>query len=320
MHIKEKTLDDLMHEVFERLISQGTKVSSSKGNNRELGGVLLELTNPRARLSRTEVKGTLFSCLGEFLWYLSGSNQLSFIKNYLSKYGKFSDDGRTTYGAYGPRLFNMRGGYDQVANIISLLKKKPSTRQAVIQIFDARDLLKPHKDLPCTCTIQFMLRDSKLDVFATMRSNDVFLGFPHDVFAFTMLQEVIARSIKKDIGTYKHSVGSLHVYDKDLPKIGKYLKEGWQETIAMPPIPKGDPWKSVKKVLDAEHEIRNLRNVDISSLKLNRYWSDLVRLLQIYSFTKNMEQNTKFADIENSMTVNTYKPYINKIKKKIGQK
>jgi thymidylate synthase len=34
----------------------------------------------------------------------------------------------------------------------------------------------------------------------TMRSNDAYLGLPHDVFCFTMLQEIIARSLGREIG------------------------------------------------------------------------------------------------------------------------
>ena len=140
---------------------EGVRVKASKGWNTELSGVLLEIRNPRARLSRTETKGTVFSCLGETLWYLAKTNKLNFIKYYLAHYGQFSDDRKTVYGAYGPRLFKMRGKVDQLAVVTSLLREKPSTRQAVIQLFDAEDLLKPHNDIPCTCTFQFFIRRNK---------------------------------------------------------------------------------------------------------------------------------------------------------------
>src|ERR1700693_6278348 len=112
MYIVENTLDDLLHRVFEDVFKSDTHVEATKGANRELGGVLLELKNPTARLSRTESKGTVYSCLGETLWYLAGSNELDFIKYYLSRYGENSDDGQTIYGAYGPRLFKRDGKID----------------------------------------------------------------------------------------------------------------------------------------------------------------------------------------------------------------
>ena len=59
-----------------------------------------------------------------------------------------------------------------------------------------------------------------------MRSNDAFKGLPHDVFCFTMLQEIFARTLGVHVGVYKHAVGSLHLYDKDRQKANQYLKEG----------------------------------------------------------------------------------------------
>jgi thymidylate synthase len=125
MHLKAETLDDLLRKVYRLLLRSPYRVRSSKGRNREVPGVLLELKTPTARLSRTETRGTVFSCLGETLWYLSGSDQLESIAWYMPLYRKSSDDKRTIYGAYGPRLRLMRGKVDQLTAIIKLLKKKP---------------------------------------------------------------------------------------------------------------------------------------------------------------------------------------------------
>src|ERR1700710_2935957 len=114
----EDTLDDLLRTVFPKILRGGQRVRASKGWNRELSGVVLELRNPLARLSRTETKGTVFSCLGETLWYLAKSNQLAFIKYYISIYGKFAEPNGTVHGAYGPRLFSMRAKVNQIRNVI----------------------------------------------------------------------------------------------------------------------------------------------------------------------------------------------------------
>src|SRR5712692_5421837 len=105
MFISEETLDDLLREVFRELMRSGKHIKPTKGWNKELLGVLLELRSPTARLSRTETKGTIFSSLGETLWYLAKTNKLDFISYYLPRYRNFSDDRRTLYGGYGPRLF-----------------------------------------------------------------------------------------------------------------------------------------------------------------------------------------------------------------------
>ena len=220
---------------------------------------------------------------------MAKSNELSFIAHYLSHYREESDDGHTVYGAYGPRLFNMRRN-NQVGNVIALLRKKPASRQAVIQLFDAADIAKRHKGIPCTCTFQFMIRERRLHLLTNMRSNDAFLGLSHDIFSFTMLQEIVARTLSVEIGTYKHAVGSLHLYDRNRKAAQRYLEEGWQSTtICMPPMPPGDPWNSIGKVLRAERAIRLNRTVNVQDLRLDAYWADFVCLLQIYGHYKRHE-------------------------------
>lgn len=187
-----RNLDDVMRSVIEAIQSRGDRISPSKGPATELTGVLIEIDDPRARLSRTETRGKTFSCLGELCWYLSKDNTLDFISYYLREYEQFADDG-LVFGGYGPRLFDWKG-LNQFLLVTDLLKRKPDSRQAVLQLFDSADLEKEH-DIPCTCTLQFMIRRDRLHMVSHMRSNDAFFGLPHDVFSFTMLQEVMARSL-----------------------------------------------------------------------------------------------------------------------------
>ena len=100
-----------------------------------------------------------------------------------------------------------------------------------------------------------------------MRSNDVFLGLSHDIFAFTMLQEMIAKKLNIELGKYRHSVGSLHLYDDQIDTALQYLNEGWQSTSlnsAMPPMPDGDPWKYMPALLKAEFDIRSKKGKGLS--------------------------------------------------------
>src|SRR5690242_5654067 len=101
----ESTLDDLMRAVFEEILNNGEEIRPTKGAAREINGVLLELTNPRARLSRTETRGKPYSCLGELCWYLAKTNDLDFISYYIPAYRQYAD-GEEIFGGYGPRLFN----------------------------------------------------------------------------------------------------------------------------------------------------------------------------------------------------------------------
>ena len=189
----EPSADDLMRVSIEAVLAHGEAIAPSKGPAHELHPVVLQLANPRARLSRTETRGRIFSALAETLWYLSGSNDVDFIAYYIDYYRAIGEGG-IVWSGYGDRLFAF-DGFNQVRYVIDKLRSNPSSRQAVIQLFDHRDVSGEHEEVPCTCTIQFLVRSGALDAITYMRSNDVHIGLPHDLFAFTMLQELIARSV-----------------------------------------------------------------------------------------------------------------------------
>jgi thymidylate synthase len=294
-------------ELYPRLLARSKDtVKVSRGETAEIIGVLIEIRNPRARLSRSETRGKLYSSLGELLWYLSRDNRLDFIAPYVSRYTDETEDGVTIYGGYGPRLFS-QDGQDQVKNVIDLLMARPTSRRAVIQIFDKEDIAVPHKEVPCTTTLQFFVREERLDMVASMRSNDAYFGLPHDVFCFTMLQEVIARTLKIDVGIYRHFAGSLHIYKDWWASAQGFVDEGYQQRIAMPEMPQGDPWQSISTVLDAERRIRSGDQFDAGSIDLSAYWSDLIRIVQIF-FAKG--DQTRISAIADQICFKRFRPYI----------
>lgn len=306
MRFTSGILDDLLRKILPKLLSSKNRPSPSRGAARELVGVLLELEQPRARLSRTETRGKPFSCLGEFLWYLSRDNKLDFIRYYIPAYGDESEDGETVHGGYGRRIYDQRG-HDQLRNAIDILSVNPASRRAVIQLFNAEDIAQRHREVPCTCTLQFLVRNNRLHMLTTMRSNDAYLGLPHDIFCFTMLQEVVARTLGLEIGIYKQFVGSLHLYEKDCDSARQYLDEGVQSTIVMPAMPVGDPWPSLRRVLDAEFRIRRGLAPDANAWTMAPYWGDLIRLLQIFAATGT---TARIEKLKAEMNFDKYAPYI----------
>ncbi len=313
LYFHGQTIDDLLNSVIENINANGQRIKPRKGWCLELTGVLLELTNPRARLSRTETRGKPFSCLGELCWYLAGNNKVDFISYYITEYKKYTEDD-VIYGGYGPRFFNWKG-LNQVQNIIDLLKQNCNSRKAVIQLFDSQDLTEEHLDVPCTCVLQFLIRNDTLQLVTYMRSNDVIVGLPHDIFCFTMLQEIIARSLDIELGTYKHVVGSLHIYDINKDVAQQYIGEGFQSTrIPMPPMPSGDPWPAIQLLLKAEATIRQGNPFDKCDLtKLDSYWADLVILLLVYRHSK-YNNITNIKEFCAGLSSSTYRSFIdNKI-------
>lgn len=279
MQIQGSSIDDILRSVYTALRDEGDSATASKGSFSELRGVTLRLSDPRSRLSRSFDRGRVFSCLGEFAWYLSGSDETDFIASYIPRY-RDADENGSISSAYGPRLMGT-GRNDQLRRVISLLREKPTSRRAVIQLFDRTDLMMESPEVPCTCSIQFLCRDNKVHAFVTMRSNDAYFGLPHDIFAFTMLQELVARSLGFELGEYVHFAGSLHLYDTQSEKAFRFLAEGFQKTEAMPAMPEGEPWPSLLNFLQQEALIRDGGSLPPTEPS-GGYWDDLARLLVAY--------------------------------------
>jgi thymidylate synthase len=280
MEIVGDSLDEVLIQLYEKLSKSSRRNKGTRGDTVEFLGVSLRLSRPRARISRSENRGKPFSALGELLWYLAGSSGLDFIQPYVPEY-KRGADGGVLYGAYGPRLFAMRGDIDQLQNVTTLLNEKPGSRRAVVQLFNAEDISSEHKEIPCTTTLQFHLRDEQLHLSVTLRSNDAYC-LPHDVFCFTMIQEMMARRLGVELGEYYHYVGSMHVYVNHLEGLAEYLAEGHQRAIEMPPMPLRDPFLLVPDLLNAEDRIRHGEPVVASKVMSESYWADIVRLLQVF--------------------------------------
>lgn len=296
--------------VFEELLANGAPEKGERGRHVERIGVLLELSDARARLSRSETKGRPFSALAELLWYLSGSDRLDYIERYIPKYAKDAEDNGTLHGAYGPRLLNM-GGQNQIANVIAALRERPSTKRAVIQLFSAEDIASRYKEVPCTIALQFFIRDEKLLCCSFMRSNDAFKGLPHDVFCFTMLQEIIARELDVELGPYRHLVSSLHLYEDSINAAQAYLTEGVQSSLAMPPMPAGSQWQHISNILVAEDKVRRGELDGAIDVSLPTYWQDLIRLLMAF---ESRGDSSTIDELIGDMESPVYRTYLQRWK------
>ena len=303
-YFEADTLDDLMAEIFSPLLAGTEMIEASRGRFTEIFGAMLVLKNPRARLSRSESRGKIFSALGELFWYLSKTNSHQFIEYYISRAYKkeIEEDDNSVRNGYGTRLFYQNGQHDQIQNVINTLNKgRRTSRRAVIQLFEASDLTENFNEVPCTCTLQFLVRNDKLNLLVNMRSNDAYRGLPHDIFAFTMLQELIVRSLGVEVGIYKHCAASLHLYEKieernDHEEARKFLAEGWQDKISMPEMPISDQWNAIETVRQIEKQIRTGDYVDIASSGLDQYWQDICRLFVVFR-----EGKSKNAQISESL-------------------
>lgn len=170
------------------------------------------LTNSRRALS------PFYAC-GELAWYLARSNSIEFIAHYAPQYLQFAEPDGTANGAYGYRIAHNSSEGDALHLALKTISNSPESRQAVIAMWHPDDLktamLQKSKDLPCNVCWQFHLRDDVLHGCCYMRSNDVWLGMPYDIFVNTCILRMMADSLGARTGTYTHFVGSMHLYAKN---------------------------------------------------------------------------------------------------------
>lgn len=147
----------------------------------------------------------------EAYWILSGSNRVSGIEPYAPSIAHFSDNGAVFQGAYGPKIT------EQLMYIGECLDTDPHSRQAVINIW--RENPRASKDVPCTLSLQFLVRENELHVIANMRSSDIWLGLPYDIFNFTCVANYVRlvwHQPRLQLGTLTVNMGSSHLYERNI--------------------------------------------------------------------------------------------------------
>ena len=152
----------------------------------------------------------------EWQWYLSGDRN---IKKLGELYGivppiweRMADSDGNVMSNYGWQWQRN----NQIDYVIAKLKDNPNTRHAAISIYDAKEWSSYQKDTPCTYAVQFTILDNKLNMSVLMRSNDIWYGFCNDQYQFSMLQQLVAKRLTIEIGTYYHFAHNLHLYNNKL--------------------------------------------------------------------------------------------------------
>ena len=160
--------------------------------------------------------------LMESIWMIAGRRDVEFLTHFNRRMVDFSDDGKVFNAAYGYRWRN-HFGRDQLDETIRLLRRDPTTRQAVIQIWDNADLQKSTKDKACNTQVVFDTRASALNMSVFNRSNDIWWGaYGANAVHFSFMQEFVASALNLPLGRYWQLSHNFHLY-KGLYNAGPYL-------------------------------------------------------------------------------------------------
>lgn len=130
--------------------------------------------------------------------------------------------------SYGPRIFNYNSINQVDKFIIPLLKKDGFSRRAVVILWDpVIDANIYKKDVPGLILVDFKLRDNKLNVTSFVRSNDIFFGWPANIYQIFCLLAYVSKQIGCDIGSITTFSSSAHIFEDQFESINKILKDGF---------------------------------------------------------------------------------------------
>lgn len=287
---------DVYVAVLRDLVTNPHHHINTRGNRGpEQLNVSFQIANPAARVPLLSArKVNIVFNLAEALWFLGGRDDLAMMRYYSPQMASYSVDGLTIPGAaYGTRLFRTgarQGERSAFNTILELIRSDPDTNRAVLPIFRANEVGDgQHPDVSCTIAFQLLQRDGVLHGVCYMRAKDAFRGLTSDVFSFSFIQELAARLLGLQLGTYTQHVGSMHIADAHLPQVHAIVDEAATEaapTLAWPRMPLETTSEVVDEVRVHEQHLRaNLIAHTTSSLErsgLPRYWQNLIALLEVY--------------------------------------
>ena len=139
-------------------------------------------------------------------------------KNILSK--AMPDGVKYTYG----NRYRDQNGKDQFQYMVDTLREKPFSRRAVATLWvPAIDI--EAKEGPCLDLYQAIIEGEYLHLLTYIRANDVYNGWPRNIYGILKIQEELCRELGYQKGYVNTIAGSAHIYERNFADLEKRLNE-----------------------------------------------------------------------------------------------
>ncbi len=128
------------------------------------------------------------------------------------------------YYTYGARIFSYANAKNQVDDfVIPLLKKDQDSRRAIVTLYNpVVDSKINIKENPSLISIFFKIIDKKITLTTVIRSNDMFIGWPANIYQIYLLQKYVAEKLGMDAGnitTISHSAHIFTEYNEEIESV-----------------------------------------------------------------------------------------------------
>lgn len=186
------------------------------------------------------------TCIKELLWFLRGETDAKILQDqnvhiwdgntsreFLDKRGLYDyPEGELGPGygwqirRSGAKFPDPTGGIDQLQHIEELLDTDPYSRRIMWNLY-VPEYLKKMALEPCHYSFQLYVTKRQdtmyLSGLVNMRSNDVFLGNPFNIFSYYVLIRMLALKHNMKPDTLILNIGDLHIYNNHIDAVKEQL-------------------------------------------------------------------------------------------------
>jgi dihydrofolate reductase/thymidylate synthase len=115
-------------------------------------------------------------------------------------------------------------GFDQVNEVIRMIREEPTSRRIMISLWNPPDLNKQILP-PCHVLYQFYVDTDKQELSCSLyqRSGDVGLGIPFNIASASLMTYIFAHLTGLKPGELIHSIGDAHIYNNHLAGMEEQL-------------------------------------------------------------------------------------------------
>lgn len=142
--------------------------------------------------------------------------------------------------AYGYQINKPTRGYNnQVEYVLETLKKDPSNRQCVINMWNVAELDEMNL-VPCCYSSVWSIINGRLNCMLVQRSSDYPVGVPFDTTQYAILTHLFARHLGVKPGLLTHVMADSHIYENQVQGV-KTQFDQWDELCTLVK-PEPDLW------------------------------------------------------------------------------
>lgn len=140
--------------------------------------------------------------------------------------------------SYGYQIKKLTRGYNnQVEYVLETLKKDPSNRQCVINMWNVAELNEMNL-VPCVYSSVWNIINGKLNCMLVQRSADYPIGVPFDTTQYAALLYMFARHLNVKPGILTHVMADSHIYENQFSGVLKQFAQWSILTDTAKPTPK----------------------------------------------------------------------------------